>query len=164
MLKVSCAGGEYYVIATINIFQTLECSKSMSIEAKDTTKPALSHIILLTKGPFVTPRTVIKNMTTKPRPSAQEILQEMKKLEEEGLGTVMSITKTQVVYYKPVPKDENKEDVQLQIGKEQWDAYIAQVKEQDTTYMTASQYNCFLLESDDHNTLDSFGFTTREVS
>ena len=103
-------------------------------------------------------------MTTKQRPSAQEILQEMKKLEEEGLGTVKSVTKTQVVYYKPVPKDENKEDVQLQIGKEQWDAYMAQVKEQDTTYMTASQYNCFLLESDDHNTLDSFGFTTREVS
>ena len=54
--------------------------------------------------------------------------------------------------------------MQLQIGKEQWDAYIVQFKEQDTTYMTASQYNRFLLESDDHDTLDSFGFTTPEVN
>ena len=85
----------------------------MLIQATDTTKPALSHTILLTKGPFVTPRTVIKNMTTKQKPSAQEILKEIKKLEEEGLGAVKSVTITQVVYYKPLLIDENKEAVLL---------------------------------------------------
>ena len=130
----------------------------------DTTKPALSHTILLTKGPFVTQRTVIKNMTTKQRPSAQEILEEIKKLEEEGLGAVKSVTKTQVVYYKPLPIDENKEAVLLLIGKEKWDTYVAQFKEQDTTYMTASQYNRFLLQSDHQDTLDSLGFTTRDIN
>ena len=148
------------VTQCIHVIQTIECSQNTAGEAKDVTKRPLSHIILLTKGPFVTPRTVIKNMTTKHRPSAQEVLEEMKKL-EEGLGTVKSVTKTQTVYYKPIPNDENKEDVLSLIEAEQWDAYTQHFKELDTTYMTASQHNRFLLEAVDLDMLNSFGYTTR---
>ena len=77
-------------------------------------------------------------MTTKYRPPAEEVLQEMKKLEEEGLGTIKSVTKTQIVYYKPIPNDDNKADVLSVIEAEQWDSYIEHFKELDTTYMTAS--------------------------
>ena len=72
------------------------------------------------------------------------------------MGAVKSVTKTEVVYYKPLSIDENKEALLLLIGKEQWDAYVAQFKEQDTTYMTASQYNRFLLQSDHQDTLHGF--------
>ena len=105
-------------------------------------------------------------MTTRYRPPAeeilQEILQEMKKLEEEGLGTVKSITKTQIVHYKPIPNDDNKEDVLTMIATEEWDAYIAHFKDVDLIYMTASQHNRFLLESDDEDVLNSFGIIPRE--
>lgn len=150
------------IIICNHVIQTLECNKSTVNEAKDTTKPPLSNIILLTKGPFVSPRMMIKNMTTRYRPPAEEILQEMKKLEEEGLGTVKSITKTQTVHYKPIPNDDNKEDVLTTIATEEWDAYIAHFKDVDLIYMTASQHNRFLLESDDEDVLNSFGITPRE--
>ena len=40
-------------------------------------KPSLAVTILLTKGAFVTPRSVIKNMTTKQRPQAEKMVEEM---------------------------------------------------------------------------------------
>ena len=103
-------------------------------------------------------------MTTKYRPPAEEVLQEMKKLEEEGLGTVKSVTKMQTAYYKPIPNDDNKADLLSVVEAEQWDSYIEHFKELDTTYMTASQHNRFMLESDDQDTLNSFGITTRDIN
>ena len=97
------------------------------------------------------------------RPPAEEILQELKKLEEEGLGTVKFITKTQTVYYKPIPSDYN-EDVLMVIATEEWDAYIAHFKDVDVTYMIASQHNRFLLKSDDEDVLNSFGLSLVKVT
>ena len=77
------------------------------------------------------------------------------------MGTVKSITKMQTVYYKPISSDDNKEEVLTVIATEEWDAYITHFKDVDVTYVTASQHNHFLLESDD-DMLNSFGITTRE--
>lgn len=101
-------------------------------------------------------------MITGYRPPAEEILQEMKKLEEEGLGTVKSITKTQTVHYKPIPSDDNKEDVLTMIAIGEWDAHIAHFEDVNLIYMTASQHNHFLLESDNDDVLNSLGITPRE--
>ena len=54
----------------------------------------------------MTPRSVIKNMTTKKRPHAEEIIKQMKSLEEKEVGNVKNITRTQIVFYKPLPLDQ----------------------------------------------------------
>lgn len=52
-------------------------------------------LILLTKGPFCTPRNVIKNMTTKKRPKLCQIADGMKKLSEDNIGTFTKKTESQ---------------------------------------------------------------------
>ena len=110
----------------------------------------------------MTPHTVIKNMTRQ-RPTSEEVLKEMKALhvQEMGLGMVKSPTKTQIVYYKPIPYDSNRDALLPAIESDQWDTYVQRFQEFDTTYMTATQHNHFLLEADCQESLDSFGYTTR---
>ena len=59
---------------------------------------------------IATPRTVVKSMTIKHMPSAQEVLQEMKKLGEEGLASKMQFT--------TIPNDNNTVDRPLVIKAE----------------------------------------------
>ena len=80
---------------------------------------------MLTKGAFVTPRNVIKNMTTKKRPHAEEIITEMKALEEQDVGYVKNLTRTQTVFYKPVPAEENREMIVEIIGSDCWDSVVS---------------------------------------
>ena len=93
---------------------------------------SLATTILLTKGAFVTPRSVVKNMTTKQRPQAETVVEEMKKLEQKEIGTLKTITRTQTVFYKLLPFDENKDKVTEIIGDENWDAYTQRFKEART--------------------------------
>lgn len=113
---------------------------------------------MLTKGAFVTPRSVIKNMTTKQRPQAEKIIEEMKSLEEMDVGTVKTITRTQTIYYKPLPSDSNKDGI---IGEENWHIYVQHFKEDDTMYITASQHNRLLHFADNIDELQSFGIVER---
>ena len=101
---------------------------------------------MLTKGAFVTPRSVIKNMTTKKRPRAEDIIKQMKSLEGKEIGNVNNITRTQTVFYKPLPLDENKEKITEIIGNDYWDMYAKNFKEVDTVNITVSQHNSCLLQ------------------
>ena len=118
---------------------------------------------MLTKGAFVTPRNVIKNMTTKKRPHAEEIIKEMKTLEEQGVGYVKNLTKTQTVFYKPVPTEENKELIVEIIGNDHWDTYAQVFKDIVTMHITASQHNRLLQTAQNEDELESFGIQPRST-
>ena len=122
---------------------------------------SLPYTILLTKGAFVTPRSVIKNMTCRHRPQADKIIEEMKSLEKKKIGTLKIITRTQTVYYKPLPSDENKDSVIEIVGEENWESYVQRFKDIDTMYITASQHNRLLVYADNEDELESFGIVER---
>lgn len=100
-------------------------------------------------------------MTTKKRPQAEKVVDEMKSLEKLDIGIVKAVSKTQTVYYKPLPTDENKACVIQVIGEENWSNYVQKFKEADTMYITASQHNRLILLSDDLDELETFGIVER---
>ena len=134
---------------------------SLSQEEKAQSKPSLAATIMLTKGAFVTPRSVIKNMTTKKRPHAEEVVGEMKSLEQKEVGYIKYLTRAQTVFYKPLPSDENKDKVVEVIGSDLWDTYIQCFKEADIMYITVSQHNRMLLSAENKEDLESFGCVSR---
>ena len=109
----------------------------------------------------MTPTSVIKNMTTKKRPHAEEIIKQMKSLEEKEVGNVKNITRTQIVFYKPLPLDQNKEKIVEIIGSDHWDIYATNFKEVDMVNITVSQHNRLFLASDNREDLESFGLVER---
>ena len=125
---------------------------------------SLATTILLTKGAFVTPRNVIKNMTTKKRPHAEDIITEMKALEEKEVGYVKNLTRAQVVLYKPLPVDENKDVIVSIIGTDCWDSYAQKFKEVDTMHITESQHNRLLQAAVNKAELESFGISIRPAT
>ena len=137
---------------------------SSSLEPSVTNKPSLAVTILLTKGAFVTPKSVIKNMTTKQRPQAGTVIEEMKVLEQKEIGTVKTITRTQTVFYKLVPSEENKPMVTEIVGHENWGTYIQRFKEDDRIYITASQHNRLLDAAEDKEELELFGIVARSIT
>ena len=119
---------------------------------------------MLTKGAFVTPRNVIKNMTTKKRPHAEEIITEMKALEEQEVGYVKNLTRTQTVFYKPVPAEENREMIVEIIGSDRWDSYTQNFKDIDKMHITASQHNRLLQAAQNQDELELFGILPRSTT
>ena len=63
-------------------------------------------------------------MTTKQRPQAETVIEEMKGLEQKQIGTIKSITRTQTAFYKLLPSEENKYQVIEIIGDENWDTQL----------------------------------------
>ena len=112
----------------------------------------------------MTPRNVIKNMTTKKRPHAEEIITEMKALEEQEVGYVKNLTRTQTVFYKPVPAEENREIIVEIIGSDRWDSYTQNFKDIDTMHITASQHNRLLQAAQNQDELELFGILPRSTT
>ena len=96
-------------------------------------------------------------MTSKERPQAEKIIEEMKSLEKKDMGTFKNIASRQTVFYKPLPCDANKENVIKIVGEDNWDTYVERFKECDTIYITTSQHNRLLLSADNTEELESFG-------
>ena len=48
--------------------------------------PTLSAQILMTKCAFCTPCSVVRGVTTRSKPTILEVMNEMKRLDEEGVG------------------------------------------------------------------------------
>ena len=99
--------------------------------------------ILMSKGPFCTPRSVIKNMTTKARPKLDEVAELMKKLANDGIGTFKNISQKERVFFKLLPEEENKDSVCGTIG-DRWADYVSNFKTIDTKYITLTQFNRLL--------------------
>ena len=119
---------------------------------------------MLTKGTFVTPRNVIKNMTTKKCPYAEDIIKQMKELEEIEVGYVKKIPRAQTAFYKPLPVEENKEKIVEVIGSDHWDIYVQNFKEVNTVYITISQHNRLLEAAENEDELESFGMSPQSES
>ena len=133
----------------------------MASRSQERNAKSMALTIMLTKGAFVTPRSVIKNMTTRQRPQAEKIIEEMKSLEKKGIGNVKNVARAQTVFYKPLPSDDNKDCVSEIVGEQNWDIYVQRFKEVDTMYITASQHNRLLVSADNEEELESFGIVTR---
>ena len=58
--------------------------------------------ILLSNGAFCTPRSVIRSITSRKKPTTQEVVTEMAILEEEGIGKFEGSSKEKV-FFKPLP-------------------------------------------------------------
>ena len=89
---------DLYVHIVLGFTVQVTCSADTAATSQQS-DVSLETIILLTRGAFVTPRSVIKNMTTKKRPHAEEIIKQMKSLEEKEVGNVKNITRTQINPY-----------------------------------------------------------------
>ena len=68
----------------------------------------------MSKGPFCTSTNVLKQIPPKSRPTISVVIQAMKVLQECKIGTF----KEEKVFYKPLPKDENKDELTGVIGAE----------------------------------------------
>lgn len=117
--------------------------------------------ILMCKGPFCTPRSVIKNMTIKARPKLEEIADCMKLLSEKEIGEFKQLTQKERAYYKPLPEEDNKESINLIIGSGKWEDYVRNFKTVDMQYITSTQHNRLLLQSPHLEVMEDYGITDR---
>ena len=109
----------------------------------------VSHI-LLTKGGFCTPRSVIRNVTTRNKPTTAQVVEEMKRLETDGLGKFKQLSEKERVYYKPLPTEENREQLATHASFEDYKANFPVL---DEKYITQAQYNRLFNKSPDKDLL-----------
>lgn len=87
-------------------------------------------------GAFCTPRSVQRSITSTNKPIAAELVVQMKKLEETGVGKFWE-SEREKVFYKLIPKDDNRELIQEYVD---FDKYIASFEENsDTKSITQAQ-------------------------
>ncbi len=111
----------------------------------------IAVIILKANGAFCTPRSVVRSLTTKKRPSSAEIIEKMKELNKGGVGNLIAITEKEKVFYKLLPSDDNKQKIEcyldFEVYKECFERYV------DTKVITPKQHNRILNKSPDKGTL-----------
>ena len=88
-------------------FRELKLLQIKPLNRKHRPKVRRPIYVLLSKGPFCTPRSFIKNMTTKVRPKLDEIADYMKKLDDRHIGTFMNINQKERAYFKLIPEDDS---------------------------------------------------------
>ena len=74
----------------------------------------------------------------------RSIMEKYTPYDEQDVGYVKNLTRTQTVFYKPVPAEENREMIVEIIGSDRWDSYTQNFKDIDTMHITASQHNRLL--------------------
>ena len=123
-MKTQFGCHNHFVLPTSNslLIQVQQISVDNDASSSSSQQPTLGEIILLTPAAFCTPLSVIKNMTSQARPKAEEIQEEMKKLEEKGLGEFVSFSRKEGAFYKVIPDDESEETVTSIVG-DKWDKY-----------------------------------------
>lgn len=132
------------------------CAKKFHPVQVDQNTTSLSRTIpaniLLSQGAFCTSRSVTRSITTKKKPTSVEVLDEMKKLSDNGVGKFV-ITDKDKVYYKPLPDEINREHIVAHVDFAQYkDNFKADV---DGKYFTQKQFNRLLSNSADKDILMS---------
>ncbi len=109
------------------------------------------------KGAFCTPRSVVKTITTRSKPTASQVTDETRKLEEEGIGKFTSINQKEKAFYKPLPIEVNKE---LLLAHVDYDGYNRNFEiDIDTKFITAAQHNRLFRKSPHKDILtDEYGY------
>ena len=65
----------------------------------------LSGHILTTKDAFCTPRGVVRGLTMRLKTTTLHVMEEMKRLDEEGVGKFQALSDKEKAFYKPIPID-----------------------------------------------------------
>ena len=119
----------------------------------------LAAHILMTKGAFCTPRSVVRGLTMMSKPTTSQVVDEMKNLAEEGIGKFQALSEKEKVFYKPIPLDANRELLVAHVNFEEYkDNFMKAI---ETKFITAAQYNRLLLNSPDKEILTSqYGLKT----
>ena len=113
-----------------------------------------------TNGAFCTPRSVTRSLTSRRKPPAQSIIEEMKSLADQGLGHYKEVSNTKV-YYKPLPTDGNKELIEKH--GIQTTEYMDVFSKKNMKDITQAQYNRLLSMSPDEQILrGEYGYTDNE--
>ena len=116
-------------------------------------------ILMSTNGAFCTPRIVTRSFTTRFKPSAVVVIECMKKLEDQGLGH-LSIVSNNKVFYKPIPREESKDQIE-KYGN--YETYKANFTNQTIKDITPTQFNKLLGKSPDIEVLKQrFGYKEKE--
>ena len=100
-------------------------------------------------------------MTTQARPKPEEVQEELKKLEDKGLGEFVSFSRKESAFYKVIPDDENQGTVMLIVG-DKWDKYRQQFLLVDTKYVTATQHDRLLNLASEKDRLLQYGIMFRQ--
>ena len=94
----------------------------------------------------------------------RSIMEKYTPYDEQDVGYVKNLTRTQTVFYKPVPAEENREMIVEIIGSDRWDSYTQNFKDVDTMHITASQHNRLLQAAQNQDELELFGVLPRSTT
>ena len=87
------------------------------------------------------------------KPTTMQVQEEMKKLAEGGIGTFKSISEKEKVFFKPLPRETNKDQIVPLVNFEEYSAKFMEAI--DAKYITAAQFQRLLLNSPDKDILIS---------
>ena len=120
--------------------------------ASGSTEHTVCRSILLTKGAFCTPRNVIRSITSRKKPAAADVIEEMKKLETNKMGHFLEESRDKV-FYKVLPTDGNKELIEDHVDFTEYKECFE--TEMDSKYLTQAQTSRLLAKSPDRDVLIS---------
>ena len=115
-------------------------------ESKENSADTLAYTILSTTGAFCTPRSVIRSVTLRKKPTSKEVIDQMNTLEEDGVGKLLVITERENVFYKPLPTEDNMEKISLVnlkfITKTQHNRLLKKVTTKTYSWHSIATRNC----------------------
>lgn len=138
------------------VLQQVNIRRKTAVQ-EDSNGPSLTSAILLSKGAFCTPRSVVRNMTTRIKPATAEVVEEMKKLAEDGIGKFVQLTEKEKAFYKPLPTDTNRQIIEPHALFEDYKKNFSTV---DRKYITEGQHSRLLKKSWDKDILEKeYGYS-----
>ena len=113
----------------------------------------------MSKGAFCTPRSVLRSVTLRNKPASTDVIEQMKKLDEEGMGKFMGESEKEKSFHKLIPND-SEERKQLISKFTDYEEYKKKFKiEIDSKYITIAQHKRLLAKSPNKDILISeFGY------
>ena len=123
---------------------------SHNVQSEESRGQTLEAHILLSKGAFCTPRSIIRTITTRKKPSTAEVTDAMKSLADSGIGEFKALSEKEKVFFKPLPSEKaHVGHVDAQLYQERFEVPI------DEKYITNAQYNRLLNNSPNKDVLES---------
>ena len=109
--------------------------------------------ILKTKGAFCTPRSLVRKLTSKKKPSCSKVAESMKELDSKTMGTFLSVSEKEKVFYKLLPTPENEETISKFMDFEDYKEHFK--SNVDSKIITPNEYARLLNKSPDKESLIS---------
>ena len=100
-------------------------------------------------------------MTSRTLPKAEEVQEEMKKVEEVGLGEFHRFSSKESAFYKVIPEEDSREFTASVIG-DKWEIYKQKFLAVDNRYITATQHDRLLNLASEKDKLLQHGIAYRQ--